>query len=466
MSSTARQENITAASLSGNSGDANRTYALAYSGFLPATLLVHIQGVFQHPASDYTVTGSTITFLASLTNEMLLNIEYYTLDGVSTATGLPRYATTLQLANILGIKLDVPSRADTTWPVKELLGTGDNAATRYPLAHYNLLLGSYTVYTGGATEVLCTTTLTETTYFTMNLSTGVLTLTAAGVTAVGTTKLYILYSYVDPNFNFTDDFLSEVLIRGEARIDNMTQTTFVADTAQPAFELVVREKAYSKGWFDRSYFTINRPIRDVTSTVATQMDATQNTCVLAAGTGTDFPLAGYIIIDSEVMSYTGVSTDTLTGLTRGVFDTTGAIHLVAADIHTTIVETSATTEGIAPTFKVLTYGSEVGVDSEVGKIFVFQNATIAPDYIASNLHRFSDIYDRFRISYFWGYNGIPRDIERLSLLVAKQELMRDTIGKGVIAGRGEMSLVGALSSDEREIKDIVSNYRVLLLGNV
>lgn len=467
MTSTARQENITAADLSGSSGDANRTYSLSYSGFLPATLLIHIQGVFAHPSSDYTVSGSTITFLANLTDEELINIDYYTLDGISTSTGLPRYATTLQLANLLGIKLSVPSRQESTWPAKELIGTGDGSTTRYDLDHYNLLLDSYTFYTGGSTESTCTTALTETTDFTIDKATGVVTLTSTGVTLVGTNKIYGTYSYIDPNFNFSDEYLSEVLIRGEARIDNMVQTTFVSDaTVQPPYELVEREKLYSKGWFDRSYFVKNRPIRDVTSSLADAMTDSQTTAVLASGDGDSFPIAGYIIIDSEVMSYSGVSSDTLTGLTRGVFDTSAATHDSGAEIHTTIVETSPTTEGIEPTFKVLTYGDEVGVDPEVGKIFVFQNATIAPDYIASNLHRFSDIWDRVRVTYFWGYSGIPRDIERLSLLMAKQELQRDTVGKSVIAGRGEFALWNVLEADRKEIDDICANYRVLLMGNV
>lgn len=55
------------------------------------------------------------------------------------------------------------------------------------------------------------------------------------------------------------------------------------------------------------------------------VDATQTTgFTLASAAG--FPTAGYMVIGTEVIQYTGISTATLTGVTRGVWGTTAAAH--------------------------------------------------------------------------------------------------------------------------------------------
>ncbi len=52
---------------------------------------------------------------------------------------------------------------------------------------------------------------------------------------------------------------------------------------------------------------------------------------------TSFPTAGYVTIDNEVISYTGVSGGNLTGATRGADGTAAASHLSAAAVSATIV---------------------------------------------------------------------------------------------------------------------------------
>jgi len=59
------------------------------------------------------------------------------------------------------------------------------------------------------------------------------------------------------------------------------------------------------------------------------------TLTLVSTTG--FPTAGYVTIDNEVISYTGVSGGTLTGCTRGADGTTAAAHSAGAAVSATIV---------------------------------------------------------------------------------------------------------------------------------
>ena len=55
-----------------------------------------------------------------------------------------------------------------------------------------------------------------------------------------------------------------------------------------------------------------------------------------------FPPAGYILIDSEAIQYTGKTSTTFTGLTRGVGGTTAATHTAAAIVVQLLTATSAT----------------------------------------------------------------------------------------------------------------------------
>lgn len=70
--------------------------------------------------------------------------------------------------------------------------------------------------------------------------------------------------------------------------------------------------------------TLNGAINNVTTTI-----------VLTSASG--FPTAGYVTIDSENIRYTGISTNTLTGVTRGADGTTAASHLNAAVVEHTVV---------------------------------------------------------------------------------------------------------------------------------
>jgi len=62
----------------------------------------------------------------------------------------------------------------------------------------------------------------------------------------------------------------------------------------------------------------------VTTTLNGAIDAVVTTITLTSTTG--FPTTGFIKIDNELISYTGISTNDLTGCTRGINGTTAAVH--------------------------------------------------------------------------------------------------------------------------------------------
>ena len=72
------------------------------------------------------------------------------------------------------------------------------------------------------------------------------------------------------------------------------------------------------------------PISVAYSTLNGGINASQATLTLTSGTS--FPSAGIILIDSEKISYTGKSGNVLNGLTRGYAGTTAASHLTSAAV--------------------------------------------------------------------------------------------------------------------------------------
>jgi hypothetical protein len=459
-----RQEFKNGADCTGTNGDTGRTFTLTYSGLITDTLAVNKSGSGLYKTTDYTLAGNTVTFLGEVYDDEPIAFFYYTSHGATAQeVSQPRYASVVQFATALGIKRDVPEWAAGSSPVKELVGTGDSSTSVFYLDYKNVLYGTVQLYTGGATEALCTTLLTETTHYVVDLSTGKLTFTAAGLVVLSTHKLYASYSYVDTQYNLSSEYLADVLVRCEEEIDGEVGTTFNnAAATNPSLPYALREERASKGWHDRTYFTRHRPIIDCVSALNGAIDSSQVTLVL--DDASSFPSQGYIIIDGEVIRYTGISTNTLTGLVRGSFDTAASVHLDNAEVHTTIAEVSATPEGQAPVWTVLSWNDEMFARETTGAVQVYENSMIAPDYIASNLHRDQNVASRFRITYYYGYGTIPRDIERLAILFAKKSLMTDTVGRSIIAGRNEFN-PGMFDYGKSEVERILARYRQLPMGN-
>lgn len=456
---TPREENINGSDLSGSNAAKNRTYTLAYSNPSSTGMSITVQGAALHPTSDFTLSGATLTFVNEIFDADVIRIVYYTTTAASTSN--LEYATTLHLANMLGIMGLSPSRDVSSSATLESVGTGDNSTTKFTLDQKNILLNSLTLSYGASAASV--TELTETTHYSIDLTTGEITLTAAGVTAVGTNNIYAEYNYV--TVNLSDSYLTDVLLRAEQEVDSMLNTTFTDGTVtNPDYSAKVKESQATKGAYDRTYFTDFRPLIDVTSTLNGSLSAGATTLTLATGDTAKFPTTGRIIIDKEIITYSGVSGETLTGLVRGVDDSTAATHADGASVHTTIVEISGTTPGTAPTWYPQAWDSKMYADQD-GKIFIYDtvltdNATATGDLIL----REPDIDNRFRVSYLYGYDTIPKDITRLTLLYAKRMLMQDKIGGSIVIGTNEFR-PEMFNADLREIERIEMAYRQLPMGN-
>jgi len=345
------------------------------------------------------------------------------------------YASTTELAEILGIKESVPSWDVGSSPVNETVGTGDDSTTVFYLDYKSILADSYTFYYGATAAA--TDTLTETTHFTLDKTKGKLTLTTAGVTLVSTNNIYSAYDRI--NNGMSDAYLQEVLERVQQFIEKKTNTKFTDGTAtNPTYPVITKEEQETMGSFQDRYFTQERPLVDANSTLLSAMAVAASTAELQSGKGAEFPSSGQVVIEKEIISYTGVSTDTLTGCSRGVGDSTAAAHAAAKQVHSTIVLLSGTDEGTLQTWYVQEWNVDVHVDP-LGQVFLHDSSVTGGYSTETTPLEKIGVANRLNLRYLYGFDIIPNSIKRLNLLLAKKQLVQDNISKSMIAGRDEFN---------------------------
>lgn len=372
------------------------------------------------------------------------------------------YATTLELAESLFIVGKVPSRDVGETPSLELVGTGDGSASVFYLDQERILAGTYTLYYGSAEA--SAVEFTETTYYSLNKDTGKVTLTSGGITELSTNNIYAEYKYVKEEAKLTDSFLTKVLNRAKQLVDDTLNTTFTDGTqTNPDYPLVADERQESKGVTQNRYWTKKRPLIDVSSTLASDLSSGGTTAELNSGDGDKFPTSGRIIIESEIIDYTGRTADILTGMTRGTDGSTAATHSTDKEVHTTIVQLSGTQEGTEPVWYIQEWNKDIYID-DLGEVFLHDSRLTDNSTGDNILLPEIGVANRFKIRYLHGYDTIPDDIKRLNILFAKRALIQDNIGQSLILGRDEFN-PEMVNVDNTEIQRIINAYRQNGMGN-
>ena len=441
--------NTTGASCTGSDGASDRTYTLSDSGVMTDGLDLVVSGTYLHEGAgkDFTISGSIITFLNALWDTSVIRINYF-IESIATPTSTSlKYATPLMLSEIIGVKKDVPSWDVAGSPTNEAVGTGTGSLATFYLDQKSIISDSYTLY-ANAIE------MTETTHYVLTTDTGKIVLTTSGLTMLSTNALTAKYSYYDNKMK--DSYITSVLERAEKEVDNSVNSIFTDGTADNPSYPISTEIQSSRGFHHDRIITEKKPLIDIESTLDGDITAAATTISLASGEGENFPASGYIIVGSEVVSYTGVDTDDLTGCGRGALGTTAATHDDGDAVHTTILFRSDTTEGTAVTWTVQPWDTSMDATDD-GLIYKFKDSD--PD----SLYR-SGVANRIKIIYYYGYKTIPADITRLTLILAKKMLAQDNIGKAFIAGRNEFR-PEMLNADESEMQLIMNSYIVLPMGN-
>ena len=133
---------------------------------------------------------------------------------------------------------------------------------------------------------------------------------------------------------------------------------------------------------DQSLYDIT-PLRDKSNDATTTNEALDNSeteidLVSVAG----FKTAGAIKIDSEIITYTGISTATLTGCTRGTNSTAAATHDSGAVVTQVLIAPIATTDG-STTITI----TDAAHGAKVGDFVAITGAAATGGITAENLNR-------------------------------------------------------------------------------
>ena len=366
------------------------------------------------------------------------------------------YATTQQLARFMRIEGKIPDiRPEGASRAKENVGTGDNSATLFYLDHGYVLAGTYTLYKG-ATESAATA-MTETTHYTLDKDTATVTLTSAGVTLVGTAIIWASYSYC--LFEITNTEIQDSLDRAQTEINQVTNSRWTDGTAaSPSYELVTNETYDGKGKFERDYYLESFPLPDVSTTISGSHTAVITTLSVASTDG--FLSAGTLSIATEKITYTGKTSTTFTGCTRGAGGSTAAAYTGSEYVYPYAFEISTTEEGSAIVNTILEKGIDYDIDLQTGRVHLYRT-DILLDSLSGGYPK-KGTPSRFRASYIWGNNTIPNDIVRLTMMIASRELMHGTARHALVNGFADFN-PSTLDVDKEWIDKTFERYNNVLV---
>jgi hypothetical protein len=447
---------ITGASLTGSNGATNRTYQLPHtSSIVSGQTRIFLDGsaLAVGAGNDYTIANGLITFLGEVYNDQPIEVYYQITssdDQISTTSSA--MCKTLELASHLKLVSYVPDRRATgSAKALENFGTGDNSTSLFNLNNSAVLAESYTLYYGSDEATALSQPLTETTHYTMDKDPGQVTLTAAGITLVGTDLLYAKYAFNstdDSGKNLFDSELQAALDRAQSEIEEDTQKKWANGANEtPGYGQITNEKHTGKGSSDRDYFLNRFPLPDVSTTLTSAVTADDATINVSSTNG--FPSSGSITIESDKITYTGKTTTTFTGCTSV------SAHDSGETVHPFVISISTTPGGTNPTFEILERDIDYDLDLKTGKVQLLKKAgyVYSSNYADSTTFPPKGLSNRFRADhYIYGYETIPKEIIKLCLYIAKRELMGGTYGKMIINGR-KTDETDRLAIDEQWIED-------------
>lgn len=452
---TPRLESITGASLTGSNGTQNRTYSLIHANSISAQMSIIVDGTPFQYGQHYTKSGDTITFINNVWDDMPITITYLTEISGTASSGDLRYTTVLGLIEHVHALKTIPNKDNTSY---EEVGTGDGSTTSFWLDNIGVIEDTYTLYHGtGYTE------LAESTHYDIDLDTSEITLTSAGVTEVGTDKIYAKYKY--NLYEISNDELRKVLSSSERKFERDTGVVFADYTDNtPDYVKILNEikywELYDKFYTKDKVLEFNRPPSvKLNTTVASAYTTGDTEITLTSGTG--FPTSGATI-------YIGGNKVTYTARTNNVLTIPASTPSIDADsvVVGEVIEISREPEGSDPSWTVLDPDTEYNIDHDDGTVKLLRNAFFG-ELSANDLRYPSNVLIRVSYMHAWhdyGQNpNIPDDIVEACYMIGAKKLVQRMIKKAHILGNDGFQ-PNAINSGDTEIQETIMKYQTLNVG--
>jgi len=446
---------FTGASLSGSSGATSRTYIVVDSNYVTSTFKVFVSGLLLHPSTDYTLSGTTLTFVNAIWDNQPILITY-DLSSSAAAASTATYASTQDLAQYMYIEGVIPGRAVGQSRVEETVRAEDATNTRMWFDNAYIIAGAYTLYYGRDTDDL--NALTETTHYIIDKDQGEINLTTAGDTLAGKSAVMAAYSHV--KIGVTDTQLQSSLNKAQKEVDQSTNNHFADGTAAtPDYVTVSNEKQTGKGQFNRDYFTDNRPVPNVITAISADLAAGEPNATVTSTNG--FPSSGVIGIGTDKITYTGKTTTAFTGLSgqTGSYTSTKAVYPY-------IIERSVTREGATPTWDILENNKDYDIVLDTGKVYIYRSAiNLQTDSIYYDTAPQFLVPNRFRTTYIYGNTTIPEDVKRVTLMIASKDIMHGAVRKSHSEGQNDFN-PDLIDDDQLWIDKTLDRYRNFRSTNI
>ena len=141
--------------------------------------------------------------------------------------------------------------------------------------------------------------------------------------------------------------------------------------------------------------------QDGATTLTASMTNVSTTAIQVVSTS-QFESAGHLLIGTELIAYTGKTSTTFTGITRGVYGTTNVAHNIGDAVTEALGVASATT-AIAIPFDSTDTSNEVSIDTTTNSKIVFAVAGYYNIQFSAQLLNFTTTDDN--VTFWWKQNG-------------------------------------------------------------
>lgn len=366
-----------------------------------------------------------------------------------------KYTSVSEFWSFLGISEHVLDFQEGQEPQWESVGTGNSSNTEFYLDRMGV--DSDTLVLRRDSD---NAELTLTTHYTFDSDRSKITLTATGVTYLGTTSLQAKYAYssLGKNLNYSESV--RILERAEQTVDESCETVFADQTdTDPTYAKVVNEKHPGQGYSSNLVNAKHYPIVKLQTTTNGAYTTGGVSITLTDASG--FPSSATIYIGGNSVTYTAKTGNVLTVPSSTPSIATGSV------VRGEVVEISLDPGGIDPSYTVLVPGRDYGIDYDTGEI------QLQDDYYLRNLYGLvrpeDGINDRIRLNYMTAWHPvgqaceIPADIIEACYLKSAATLTDSTILKSNV-NLSENFSPTALKDVNDRINQKIERYKILKIG--
>ena len=369
-----------------------------------------------------------------------------------------KYTTVQKFLKFIGMNESVKDFQPGNTPSNEVVASSPVSAGTYYVDQLGVNEDTLTLYAGTGTD----SPLTLSSDYTFDSDSSAITITSTGATTLSGNDLTAVYEYCTLGKDLSYNETVTLLEQAETSVERRTNCVFADQSSTtPSYKSVVNELHDGKGTLNNLYSTDNAPIIKLSTTVSGAYTTGGTSIVLSDASG--FPTSGTIYIGGNKVSYTNISSNTLTipSTTPSISD--GAV------VRGEVVEISTSASGVSPSYEVLVPGSDYEIDYDTGRIQLMDEYYFQTD---TDFEKPQDgTAARVRLSYQHAWHNvgddaeIPDDILQAIHMVAGRQMVQRTILKSN-AGQRDNFTAQSYGFSKVDVDELLRDYTFYRNSNI